>query len=112
MTDDNNKLRAVFLAALMVLWVFAGTVAFAGGAAALTNGSIEDGSVAVTANDGTGESGEYNTSFTVQPDDPGNDSVGGVSIVVAEASGDTNGGSVDTSVSTGDVTVLDRKSVV
>ena len=110
MTDDNNKLRAVFLAALMVLWVFAGTVAFAGGAAALTNGSIEDGSVAVTANDGTGESGEYNTSFTVQPDDPGNDSVGGVSIVVAEASGDTNGGSVDTSVSTGDVTVFKNNS--
>ena len=31
---NNKKLRAVFLAALMFLWVFAGTVAFAGGAAA------------------------------------------------------------------------------
>ena len=32
--DNSNKLRAVFLAALMFLWLFAGTVAFAGGAAA------------------------------------------------------------------------------
>jgi len=32
----NNKLRAVLFAALMVLWVFAGTVAFAGGAAAVS----------------------------------------------------------------------------
>ncbi|WP_299235674.1 BGTF surface domain-containing protein [Natronomonas sp.] len=32
--DNNNKLRAVFLAALMFLWLFAGTVAFAGSAAA------------------------------------------------------------------------------
>ena len=34
MTDNNNKFRAVFLAALMVLSVFAGTIAFAGTAAA------------------------------------------------------------------------------
>ncbi|MEF8913828.1 surface glycoprotein, partial [Natronomonas sp.] len=42
MTDNNsNKLRAVFLAALMVLWVFAGTMAFAGSAAAQdTNAEI------------------------------------------------------------------------
>jgi surface glycoprotein (TIGR04207 family) len=36
MTRNNKKLRAVVLAALMVLWVFAGTVAFAGSAAAQT----------------------------------------------------------------------------
>ena len=34
MTGNNGKLRAVFLAALMVLSVFAGTVAFTGSAAA------------------------------------------------------------------------------
>ena len=43
---NNKKLRAVFLAALMFLWVFAGTVAFAGGAAAqqsftTSNGNLE-----------------------------------------------------------------------
>ncbi|CCQ35840.1 probable secreted glycoprotein [Natronomonas moolapensis 8.8.11] len=35
--SSEKKIRTVFLAALMFLWVFAGTVAFAGGAAALTS---------------------------------------------------------------------------
>ena len=40
--NTNGKLRAVFLAALMFLWVFAGTVAFAGGAAAAVGaGNVE-----------------------------------------------------------------------
>ena len=39
--DNNNKLRAVFLAALMFLWLFAGTVAFAGGAAAQPTEQVE-----------------------------------------------------------------------
>ena len=34
MTDTNTKLRAVFLAAIMFMWLFAGTVAFAGSAVA------------------------------------------------------------------------------
>ena len=34
MTSEHEKLRAVFLASLMFLWLFAGTVAFAGGAGA------------------------------------------------------------------------------
>ncbi len=48
MTRNNNtKLRAVFLAALMFLWLFAGTVAFAGGAAA-ADATINDASVDAT----------------------------------------------------------------
>jgi surface glycoprotein (TIGR04207 family)/PGF-CTERM protein len=42
MTGNTNKARAVFLAALMVFSVFAGTVAFSGSAAAQT---VSDGSV-------------------------------------------------------------------
>jgi len=40
MTETNNKIRALVLSALMVFSVFAGTVAFAGTAAAATNQSI------------------------------------------------------------------------
>jgi PGF-CTERM protein/surface glycoprotein (TIGR04207 family) len=40
MTQNDNTLRAVFLAALMFLWLFAGTVAFAGGAAAQSADSL------------------------------------------------------------------------
>jgi major cell surface glycoprotein (TIGR04216 family) len=46
MTDNNNKIRAVVLAALMVLSVFAGTIAFTGAASAtvtnLANPSVAD----------------------------------------------------------------------
>jgi surface glycoprotein (TIGR04207 family) len=42
----NTKLRAVFLAALMFLWVFAGTMAFAGGAAAQSIDNRSDVTVA------------------------------------------------------------------
>lgn len=57
MTDNNSKLRAVLLAALMVLWVFAGTMAFAGSAAAVNEGAdvtisniaVDDGSTDATA---------------------------------------------------------------
>ncbi|MFB6136708.1 MAG: surface glycoprotein, partial [Halobacteriaceae archaeon] len=39
MTDTTQRLRAVFLAALMLVSVFAGTIAFAGSAAASVSGS-------------------------------------------------------------------------
>ena len=42
MTSNNNKLRAVFLAAIMFMWLFAGTVAFAGSAGAQFNGEEGD----------------------------------------------------------------------
>jgi surface glycoprotein (TIGR04207 family)/PGF-CTERM protein len=52
MTRHNNtKLRAVFLAALMVLWVFAGSVALVGSAAAQVNAENVEGA------DGAWESG-------------------------------------------------------
>jgi PGF-CTERM protein/surface glycoprotein (TIGR04207 family) len=63
MTDDNsNPLRAVFLAALMVLWVFAGTVAFAGGAAAVSDGNLEDTSVDAIGDNDAGATTTYNIS--------------------------------------------------
>ena len=40
MTGNNNKLRGVLLSALMVMSVFAGTIAFAGGAAAAYSSSV------------------------------------------------------------------------
>ncbi|WP_435067719.1 surface glycoprotein, partial [Haloplanus sp. C73] len=48
MTDYNDKVRAVVLAALMVFSVFAGTVAFSGAAAGVNSGS---GSFATFTND-------------------------------------------------------------
>ncbi|MFY4812509.1 DUF7282 domain-containing protein [Haloarcula sp. AONF1] len=41
MTDTNEKIRSLFLTALMVFSVFAGTIAFSGGAAAAANVSVE-----------------------------------------------------------------------
>jgi len=52
MTDTNEKIRSLFLTALMVFSVFAGTIAFSGGAAAAgANVGVEQ-AVAYTANDG------------------------------------------------------------
>jgi surface glycoprotein (TIGR04207 family) len=55
MTDTHDKIRALFLSALMVFSVFAGTVAFAGTAAAVTNtsASVTDN---VTPGSSNGES--------------------------------------------------------
>jgi len=52
MTDTNEKIRSLFLTALMVFSVFAGTIAFSGGAAAAgANVGIEQ-AAEYTANDG------------------------------------------------------------
>jgi surface glycoprotein (TIGR04207 family)/PGF-CTERM protein len=67
MTDNNNtKLRAVLLAALMVLWVFAGTVAFAGGAAAQTGANVSDGGQPGNIGIGSSQAQDIN-GITVQP---------------------------------------------
>ena len=54
--DGTHKLRAVFLAALMFFWLFAGTMAFAGGAVAQEPGEGEavlfDGEVHIETFDG------------------------------------------------------------
>ncbi|WP_058995087.1 BGTF surface domain-containing protein [Haloarcula sp. CBA1127] len=52
MTDTSEKIRSLFLTALMVFSVFAGTIAFSGGAAAAANVSVQQ---AVEYNDGTVE---------------------------------------------------------
>ncbi|MGB9931671.1 DUF7282 domain-containing protein [Haloarcula amylolytica] len=51
MTDTNEKIRSLFLTALMVFSVFAGTIAFSGGAAAAANVGITQ-AVEYSANDG------------------------------------------------------------
>jgi len=58
MTDTNEKIRSLFLTALMVFSVFAGTIAFSGGAAAASNVGI-DQAVEYTAN--SGPSGDSTT---------------------------------------------------
>jgi len=52
MTGNSDKVRSLFLTALMAFSVFAGTVAFSGGAAAAANVSVEQ---AAEYNDGTVE---------------------------------------------------------
>ncbi|MGB9931669.1 DUF7282 domain-containing protein [Haloarcula amylolytica] len=52
MTGNSDKIRSLVLTALMVFSVFAGTIAFSGGAAAAANVSVEQ---AVEYNDGTVE---------------------------------------------------------
>ncbi len=60
MTDTNEKIRSLFLTALMVFSVFAGTIAFSGGAAAAANVSVEQaaeydsGTVELALNGSTG----------------------------------------------------------
>ncbi|MDT3436591.1 BGTF surface domain-containing protein [Haloarcula sp. 1CSR25-25] len=60
MTGNSDKVRSLFLTALMVFSVFAGTVAFSGGAAAAANVSVgqaaeyDDGTVELALNGSTG----------------------------------------------------------
>ncbi|WP_336337275.1 DUF7282 domain-containing protein [Haloarcula brevis] len=60
MTGNSNKVRSLFLTALMVFSVFAGTIAFSGGAAAAANVSVQqaseynDGTVELALNSSTG----------------------------------------------------------
>ncbi|WP_420181825.1 DUF7282 domain-containing protein [Haloarcula sp. KBTZ06] len=60
MTDTNEKIRSLFLTALMVFSVFAGTIAFSGGAAAAANVTVEQaveydsGTVELALNGSTG----------------------------------------------------------
>ncbi len=56
--SNNNKLRAVFLAALMVLWVFAGAIALGGNAAALDDTGITSNGMEASP-DAAGETATY-----------------------------------------------------
>jgi surface glycoprotein (TIGR04207 family)/PGF-CTERM protein len=70
MTSNTKQLRAVFLAALMVLSVFAGTVAFAGSAAAVDQGdsSIENFSPD-NIDEGTQATHEFEVTYANYEDD-------------------------------------------
>ncbi|QIB75185.1 PGF-CTERM sorting domain-containing protein [Halogeometricum borinquense] len=63
MTSNTKQFRAVFLAALMVMSVFAGTIAFAGSAAAVDNASVDYFSPD-DLDEGTTETHHLNVSFT------------------------------------------------
>jgi len=80
MTDDNNNtLRAVFLAALMVLWVFAGTVAFAGSTAAVSDGNLDNTSVDNIGDNSANAQTTYNLSTSYEnTNDPSSDNPSGV----------------------------------
>ncbi|WP_336134015.1 BGTF surface domain-containing protein [Natronomonas amylolytica] len=102
MTDNNSKLRAVFLAALMVLWVFAGTMAFAGSAAAA------DGNTSATALDpspnGPGETATYTVNVTLDSvESSSHGQVDGFQVNFTQAAVDA--GLDASSVQSGDITV-------
>jgi len=110
MTEDtNNKLRAVFLAALMVLWVFAGTVAFAGGAAAVSDGG-ELENVQASPNDPSTDalttytvSTGFNNTSQSQGEAPPNSGIAAVELDFSDAG--RFGGDVDNFSGAQDVTV-------
>jgi PGF-CTERM protein/surface glycoprotein (TIGR04207 family) len=66
MTDNNSKLRAVLLAALMVLWVFAGTMAFAGSAAAASDpANVDMGGTPANIAESTSDQSQSVTGTTI-----------------------------------------------
>ncbi|NHN65116.1 PGF-CTERM sorting domain-containing protein, partial [Haloarcula sp. JP-Z28] len=62
MTGNSDKIRSLFLTALMVFSVFAGTIAFSGGAAAAANVEIQQ---ATEYNADTGPTIEVVTNSTI-----------------------------------------------
>ena len=108
MTDNNNTLRAVFLAALMVLWVFAGTVAFAGSAAAVSDGNLDNTSVDNIGDNSANAQTTYNLSTSYQnTNDPSSDNPSGVAGVELDFSDAGRfGGDVDNFTSGENVTVI------
>ena len=107
MTDNNNPLRAVFLAALMVLWVFAGTVAFAGSAAAVSDGNLDNTSVDNIGDNSANAQTTYNLSTSYEnTNDPSSDNPSGVAGVELDFSDAGRfGGDVDNFTSRENVTI-------
>jgi len=74
MTSNSEKLRSLFLTALMVFSVFAGTVALSGSAAAVSGNSSFETLSPDSAASGTTVTHDYNITFTdVTPDGGGDD---------------------------------------
>ncbi|WP_146417140.1 DUF7827 domain-containing protein [Haloarcula hispanica] len=94
MTDTNEKIRSLFLTALMVFSVFAGTIAFSGGAAAAANVSVQQaaeydsGTVELALNGSTG-SPVSDTDIDIYVDGNKNPSNYGVSSVDTTDDGTT-----------------------
>ena len=107
MTDNNNPLRAVFLAALMVLWVFAGTVAFAGSTAAVSDGNLDNTSVDNIGDNSANAQTTYNLSTSYEnTNDPSSDNPSGVAGVELDFSDAGRfGGDVDNFTSRENVTI-------
>ena len=87
MTSNSDKLRSLFLAALMVFSVFAGTVALSGSAAAAANEAV--------TSQGTQDKGVTSTSYTLTGDLENSGTVETVNVTLESA--DLN------SVTSGDV---------
>ncbi len=111
MTDTSRQLRAVFLAALLVLSVLAGTAAFAGTTGAVTNS-------AVASNVAADDDATQRIAFT--PTDAGTETVtlnysGQSNIVVEDARVRSGDGTVDSvtddAVTIGNTTASDRVTV-
>jgi PGF-CTERM protein/surface glycoprotein (TIGR04207 family) len=107
MTDDNdNTLRAVFFAALMVLWVFAGTVAFAGSAAAVSDGDLDNTQVALDSDAAGATTGYTITTSFDNTSDTTSDNPSGVAAVEIDLSDASQfGGNTDNFTGASDVTV-------
>ncbi|WP_363465023.1 BGTF surface domain-containing protein [Halogeometricum borinquense] len=74
MTSNTKQFRAVFLAALMVMSVFAGTIAFAGSAAAVTGGSADNLDPS-TIDENTQQQHTFNVSYDNYKSDSSTDTV-------------------------------------
>jgi len=64
MTDTNNKIRSIVLAALMVFSVFAGSIAFAGTAAAVDGVTSGGTTLADNPNEGTSATGDITVNLS------------------------------------------------
>ncbi|SFR55699.1 DUF7827 domain-containing protein [Halogeometricum limi] len=113
MTSNTKQFRAVFLAALMVMSVFAGTVAFAGSAAA-ASGATVDVFQPDTVDEGTTNTHNVNVSFTGYSQDASDDyinvtlpagTVDSESLTVVNATGDEIPSTVTTSGASANVTI-------
>ncbi|WP_232700844.1 BGTF surface domain-containing protein [Halobacterium wangiae] len=114
MTSNSDKLRAVFLTALMIGSVFAAGIAFTGGAAAITSTSADnvnvadgtqDQTVSFTAEAGTDFDGTATGTASITFDEVQNLAFQGVTLTSADQGGSDVSSAVTVSQSGGTVTV-------
>ncbi|MGB9952925.1 DUF7282 domain-containing protein [Haloarcula marismortui] len=94
MTDTSEKIRSLFLTALMVFSVFAGTIAFSGGAAAAANVSVQqaveydDGTVELAFDDSIGSVSNSDVKVFVDGNENPSNFVSGTDPVLSDNDGD------------------------